>query len=283
VTGAATANFVYDGDGKQIKATVNGVTAVYVGQHYEVKNGTVTKYYFAGSTRLAVRTGTALSYLLSDHIGSSSVTTDANGMTVGESLYKAFGETRYTLGNLNTDYKFTGQREESALGIYFFQSRWYDGSLGRFLSPDSIIPPGTQGYDRYAYTYNNPLRYNDPTGHCPWCVAALVGGLVSAGINYGMQVAANVYAGQDLSTAATNVDGRSIAISFVGGAIAGATMGAVNPVLANVLVSETLAAGVSGAIAGVAGGQAEALADASISQISDMTSGESFDGTARCE
>jgi RHS repeat-associated protein len=181
VTGAATANFVYDADGKQVKATVNGTTTVYVGNHYiiplrdEVKNGTVTKYYFAGSTRLAARTGTALSYLLSDHIGSSSVTANANGEKTATALYKAFGETRYTLGNLGTDYKFTGQRDDS-LGIYFFQSRWYDGSLGRFLSPDTIVPTSTQGtqaWDRYAFVNNNPVRYNDPTGHsagpCYFC------------------------------------------------------------------------------------------------------------------
>ncbi len=106
-------------------------------------------------------------------LGSSSVTTDANGAPTASALYKAFGETRYTLGNLNTDYKFTGQRDEPSLGIYFFQSRWYDGSLGRFTQPDSIVPTGTQGtqaWDRYAFVNNNPVRYNDPTGHdaVPW-------------------------------------------------------------------------------------------------------------------
>ena len=50
-------------------------------------------------------------------LGSSSVTTNANGGYSAEALYKAFGETRYTLGNLNTDYHFTGQREEVSLGI----------------------------------------------------------------------------------------------------------------------------------------------------------------------
>jgi RHS repeat-associated protein len=174
VTGASTANFYYDADGKQVKTVVNGVTTYYVGNHYEVKNSVVTKYYFAGATRLAVRTGTTLSYLLSDHIGSSSVTTDANGVKTASALYKAFGETRFSSGNLGTDYKFTGQREEASLGIYYFNARWMDPSLGRFTSPDSIVPTSTQGtqaWDRYAFVNNNPVRYNDPTGHdiSGWC------------------------------------------------------------------------------------------------------------------
>jgi hypothetical protein len=103
-----------------------------VGSHYEVKGTTVTKYYFAGATRIAVRTGGTLSYLLGDHLGSSSVTTDANGVKTASALYKAFGETRYTLGNLGTDYHFTGQCKESALGIYYFNARWYDSYLNHF-------------------------------------------------------------------------------------------------------------------------------------------------------
>jgi RHS repeat-associated protein len=176
VTGASTANFYYDADGKQVKTVVNGVTTYYVGNHYEVKNSVVTKYYFAGATRLAVRTNGTLSYLLGDHpstslrtsIGSSSVTTDANGVKTAAALYKAFGETRFSAGNLGTDYKFTGQREEASLGIYYFNARWMDPSLGRFTSPDSIVPTSTQGtqaWDRYAYVNNNPVVYFDATGH----------------------------------------------------------------------------------------------------------------------
>jgi RHS repeat-associated protein len=118
------------------------------------------------------RTDGTLRFLLGDHLGSSSVTTDANGVKTASALYKAFGETRYTLGNLGTDYHFTGQREESALGgIYWFQSRWFDPTLGRFTSPDTIVPAGTQGtqaWDRYAFVNNNPVRYTDPTGHFSW-------------------------------------------------------------------------------------------------------------------
>jgi len=38
-------------------------------------------------------------------------------------------------------------------------------SLGRFAQADTIIPPGVQGLDRYAYGLNNPSRYTDPSGH----------------------------------------------------------------------------------------------------------------------
>ncbi|MBV6397133.1 MAG: hypothetical protein HFACDABA_02738 [Anaerolineales bacterium] len=165
---ALIGQFVYDANGKQVKTIVDGVTTSYVGNHYEVKDGAVTKYYFAGTTRLAVRHGTTLNYLLSDHLGSSSVTTDENGIQTAQAMYKTFGETRYFIGDLKTDYTFTGQREEASLGLYFFVSRWLDPSLGRFTSPDSIVPTSTQGtqaWDRYAFVNNNPVRYNDPTGH----------------------------------------------------------------------------------------------------------------------
>lgn len=130
VTGNATANFVYDGDGKQIKAIVNGITTVYVGNHYEVKNSVITKYYFAGSTRLAVRTNGSIRFLLGDHLGSSSVTTNVYGAKTASALYKAFGETRFTSGTLSTDYKFTGQRDDSYIKLLDYGSRRYDPEFG---------------------------------------------------------------------------------------------------------------------------------------------------------
>ena len=70
---------------------------------------------------------------------------------------------------LYTAYHFTGQREESGLGIYDYHARWYDPALGRFLQADSLVPDlgEPQACDRYAYAYNNPLKYIDPDGHCP--------------------------------------------------------------------------------------------------------------------
>jgi RHS repeat-associated protein len=82
--------------------------------------------------------------------------------------YRAFGATRFTPGTTPTSYRCTGQWEEAAPGLYFYNARWYDPALGRFAQPNSLIPEqsqGAQAWDRYAYVNNNPVRHNDPTGH----------------------------------------------------------------------------------------------------------------------
>jgi len=161
------ATFVYDGDGKRVKSTFNSTTTTYfVGNHYEVTGSTITKYYYAGAQRIAMRTNGTLNYLLGDHLGSTSLVTDSTGVKINEQRYKAWGETRYTFGSEKTKYQYMGQFSyTSDFGLYFYNARWYDPSLSRFAQADSIIPGGVQGYDRYAYVNNSPVRYSDPSGH----------------------------------------------------------------------------------------------------------------------
>ncbi len=110
-----------------------------------------------------------LNWLLSDHLGSTSMTTDASGNVVSEVRYSAFGEMRYQNGTTPTDYLYTGQRQEAELGLYYYVARWYDPAIGRFIQADSIIPNAgkAKAFDRYAYTLNNPVQYSDPSGHVP--------------------------------------------------------------------------------------------------------------------
>ncbi len=170
VSGAITASFVYDGDGNRVKGTISGTTTTYVGNYYEWTGSTTTmkKYYYAGTTRVAERTGSStLNYLLGDHLGSQSITTSSSGAKTGEIRYYPWGTERYTWGTTPTTYHFTGQRLESVLGLYFYNARWYDPAAGRFLSPDTLIPEqsqGVQAWDRYAYTNNSPIIYFDPSG-----------------------------------------------------------------------------------------------------------------------
>jgi hypothetical protein len=48
-----------------------------------------------------------------------------------------------------------------------YKARFYSAYLNRFLQPDTMIPShqGVQGLNRYAFVNNNPIRYNDPSGH----------------------------------------------------------------------------------------------------------------------
>ncbi len=59
-----------------------------------------------------------------------------------------------------------GQREQSEIGLYYYGARWYDSSLGRFTSPDTIVPGAGNplAWDRFSYVQNNPVRYTDPSG-----------------------------------------------------------------------------------------------------------------------
>ncbi len=174
-----TTQFVYDGDGNLVKKIKpDGSKTIYpstglragVGGIYEVdktSGGSVTRtvtYYPAGG---AMRINSTLYYILKDHLGSASVVTDASGNIVGENRYYPFGETRAATGSILTDRLFTGQREMTGLGIYHYGARFYSPKLGRFLSPDSIVPgyANPQNLNRFSYVTNNPLRYTDPTGH----------------------------------------------------------------------------------------------------------------------
>jgi hypothetical protein len=99
------AQFTYDGDGKRVKSEMDSEIILFFGAHFEIKNGNqITKYYMAGSTRIAMRKYTipqpmTVEYMLSDHLGSTSLTTDANGAKVLELRYKAC-PLRYTAGVL---------------------------------------------------------------------------------------------------------------------------------------------------------------------------------------
>ena len=117
------------------------VTTYFIGGHYEVTGSTVTKYYFAGAQRVAMRTGSTLSYLLSDHLGSTSITTNSSGGLVSELRYKPWGETRYASGTTATKYQYTGQYSNmSDFGLMFYNARWY---ASRRRTPSS--PAGCRG------------------------------------------------------------------------------------------------------------------------------------------
>jgi RHS repeat-associated protein len=148
-----------------------------------------------------VKKNGTLTYLLTDQLGSTSVAVNTSGTKTSEVRYKPWGEVRYAwnlapTGGLPTDYTFTGQKSymddptttnTEGFGLMYYNARWYDPALGRFISPDSIVPSSTQGVqalDRYAYANNAPTRYTDPSGHgiLEFAVAIVAGALLGTAI-----------------------------------------------------------------------------------------------------
>jgi len=173
--GGEETTFTYDGNGARVKKEDSSGTTYYVGGLYEKMAAggvvTTTSYYYAGSQRVAMRTtagvSTTVTTLHGDHLGSTSLTTDAAGALVARVLYYPYGETRYITGTLTTDYGFTGQRTEAGLGLMDYNARYYDPALGRFVSADTVVPgKGSQAQNRYMYVGGNPCKYRDPSGHC---------------------------------------------------------------------------------------------------------------------
>ena len=76
-----TTTYTYDGDGKRARKVQGGQTTVYIGDYYEKNLGTgvVTKYYYAGGQRVAERQGSTVYYFTDDHLGSTSLMTNASG------------------------------------------------------------------------------------------------------------------------------------------------------------------------------------------------------------
>lgn len=93
--------------------------------------------------------------------------------------------------------------------------RIYDPAFHRFLQPDNYVqdPSNTQNYNRYAYCYNNPLKYTDPSGEIIWMAVAV-------GAMLGAATGAASYIGQAVKTG--NWKWSQFGMSVLGGAVVGA-------------------------------------------------------------
>lgn len=118
-------------------------------------------------------------YLHRDHLGSPELITGNDGSVVVRASFSAYGERRdddhdgaipagelAALANV-THRGFTGHEHLDAVGLIHMNGRVYEPRIGRFLGADPIVVAGaSQGANPYAYVWNNPLRYTDPSGFC---------------------------------------------------------------------------------------------------------------------
>jgi RHS repeat-associated protein len=106
-------------------------------------------------------------YLHDDALGSTNVISDEGGNAVTVQRFTPFGKNESSSsGTSGVLTGFTGQQDETALGLVYMRGRFYDPIIGRFTTPDPIVqaPYWSQGLNRYTYAFNNFLKWTDPSG-----------------------------------------------------------------------------------------------------------------------
>jgi RHS repeat-associated protein len=119
-------------------------------------------------------------YLQRDYQGSIVGISNAAGQVLERRTFDAWGVMRVTNANANylsidgsttlLDRGYTGHEHLHTLRLINMNARIYDPTLRRFLSPDNYVqdPTNSQNFNRYAYCWNNPLKYTDPSGNFTW-------------------------------------------------------------------------------------------------------------------
>jgi RHS repeat-associated protein len=184
VTAAGGTTLAWNAENMPVRAS-DGTTTVdkwFVGEEiWKKREGDATTFYLP-SSRMELHglrkyygdyaerdpdEGGAVKFHHGDHLGSATLVTKA-GAPVFRAAYYPYGERwdgaeRFANASMPFQPKHRfNDKEKDGLGFYDFGARLYNPRTGRWLSPDTSEK---DGFNRYAYVSNNPLRWIDPSGH----------------------------------------------------------------------------------------------------------------------
>ena len=189
--GEVVSSYIYDPNGFRVEKVGSKGKIHYVpllngevGYKKEFSSNKEYSFIYVGIQHLARVNGVIGGsgkrfYYHNDHLGSALSVTDENGNKVVERDFTPFGE------RINTDVYddeprdieedesgFTGKDWDEDVGLYYYNARWYDPTVGRFINQD----PAGDDPTLYVYGFNNPLSYIDPSGQVG---INIVGGLMN--------------------------------------------------------------------------------------------------------
>lgn len=162
-------------DNYQLQRTVQ---TKYVDKYFEVdENGDFKMHVFiiGGGEIATVGNEENITYPLTDHLGSPTIVTNQAGQVVETNDYESYGQLKNTNTQIDNDYKFTGKEQDEENSLQYYGARYYDNSIGKFISvdPASINSVGEylsdpQQLNSYSYGRNNPVVMIDFDGRRVW-------------------------------------------------------------------------------------------------------------------
>jgi RHS repeat-associated protein len=169
-TNGGTTTFKYDPFGRRIQKSGPLGTTNYLYDVFDLledtgtSGGVVASYTQSDQIDqpLAMIRGGAASYFQADGLGTITSLSNQVGSIPRTYGYDSFGKVTGSTGTLANDLQYTARELDPETGLYFYRARYYDASLGRFVSEDPIRFKG--GDDFFRYTGNDPVDYGDPFG-----------------------------------------------------------------------------------------------------------------------
>jgi RHS repeat-associated protein len=171
------ATYTYDADGRWVAKTSGGVTNRYLWDESTAygdivletdASGNPSATYARGGSELIGRfAGGTTSYYLQDALGNVVGLTDPAATVTDRYRYDAWGNFLTQQGSTTNPYQFRGQRFDSTSKLLQLRARWFDSTIGRFLSRDTMDYKLDNPVDlnRYGYAASNPVNQYDPSGY----------------------------------------------------------------------------------------------------------------------
>lgn len=160
------------GDNYQLQRTSQ---TKYVDKYFEIdENGDLKMHVFIIGAKEIATVGNEenITYPLTDHLGSATIVTNALGGIVETNDYESYGQLKNTNTQIDNDYKFTGKEQDEENNLQYYGARYYDNSIGNFISVDPMSINSVEEYlsdpqqlNGYTYARNNPVVFIDPDGN----------------------------------------------------------------------------------------------------------------------
>ena len=168
--GVGTTTFRYDPFGRRIYKSSPTFTGIFVYDGDDLietvnASGAVLASYTQGQNideSLAELRPGGSSYYEADGLGSITSLSSSAGAVANTYTYDSFGNLTNFTGTLRNPFQYAGREFDSETGIYDYRHRYYDQSVGRFISEDPIKFDG--GFNFYQYVQNQPINNFDPFG-----------------------------------------------------------------------------------------------------------------------